>query len=645
MNKILFIPVFLLCTQLGKAQQKYLLQSPDRSLAVRVWEEGGKAYYDVVRNGKEVMFASSLGVKTEEADYTSGIKMEGRRPVTIEKKEYTMLQGKRRNISTQLTRQSITLVSSNGKQAVVSFAVGNDGVAFRYILPVQKNVAPAPVNRESTSFHFRPGTTAWMQPMSDAKSGWERTNPSYEEYYQSAIPAGTPAPTAAGWVMPALFNYGESWMLVTEAGVGTHYVGSRLQQQSEGEEYRIGFPGAKEVFTGKGLLPVATTGNFTTPWRIIAVGSLATIMESTLGTDLAEPVIKPDTTWMKPGKASWSWALMKDNSVNYEVQKNFIDYAADMHWEYCLVDVNWDTQIGYDKIQELTNYANSKNVGLILWYNSSGDWNGTQYHPKSKLLTKEARRAEFEKIAKMGVKGVKVDFFGGDGQSMIAYYIDILKDAADFKLLVNFHGATYPRGWQRQYPHLMTMEAVKGEEFITFDQKNADQQPAVCATYPFIRNVFDPMDFTPMVLDSIPGIHRRTTASFELALPVVFLSGIQHMAETPVGMAKAPAYVKSFLQQLPSSWDNTRFLDGYPAKYAVVARQAAGKWYIAGINGEESGHKVTLDLSFLPGATRLSIISDGEDALRFGRQEVLLGTDGKLTLNMKPGGGFVITTE
>ena len=379
-----------------------------------------------------------------------------------------------------------------------------------------------------------------------------------------------------------------------------------------------------------------------TPWRIIVVGSLKTIAESTLGIDLADKPNPGMKSSPEPGKASWSWPLMGDGNTKYEVQKRFIDYASEMGWRYCLIDALWDKQIGYDKIKELVDYARGKNVNILLWYNSAGDWNTTPQTPRDKMLAHESRIAEFDKLKAMGVAGMKIDFFGGDGQSVIDYYHDILDDAAPYGFMMNFHGATLPRGWERTYPNLMTMEAIKGLEFVTFDQRNADEEPMHCTMLPFTRNVFDPMDFTPMVLDHINRIQRRTTSAFELALSVLFTSGIQHYAEIPEGMAKAPDYVREFIEGVPSIWDDVKFLDGFPGKYVILARKGDGHWYLAGINGETAEKKLTLDLSELRVRSG-TLITDGDGGnLSFRKEDVRLPRNRKLDVTLKPHGGFVI---
>jgi alpha-glucosidase len=336
---------------------------------------------------------------------------------------------------------------------------------------------------------------------------------------------------------------------------------------------------------------------------------------------------------------------MGDDKTVYDVQKRFIDYAADMGWRYCLVDALWDKQIGYEKLKELVDYGVTKSVKILVWYNSAGSWNTAPQTPRNVMLTHESRIKEFDRLKAIGVAGLKVDFFGGDGQSMIAYYHDILEDAAPYGFAMNFHGATLPRGWERTYPNLMTMEAIRGLEFCTFEQKNTDQEPSHAAMIPFTRNVFDPMDFTPMVLDRIPRLERRTTSGFELALAVLFTSGIQHYAEIPEGMAKTPDYVREFIKGIPSIWDEVKFIDGYPGRFAVIARKGDGRWYVAGINGEAAGRELELDLSALKARTG-KLITDGDGGnLSFREETVKLDASQKVKLALKPNGGFVLLLD
>lgn len=642
MNKILFACfIFSGFASVQAQDSSAVTASPDGQLSVKVWSAGGNIQYAVYRNGAPVLQPSSLGLVRDDEDFSHHLvwlRASGSQPV---KDEYTLLTAKKSRISYRANEQTIWLRSTHGREMQLIFQVADDGVAFCYELT--GGWGRHTIRKEITSFHFPNGTRAWLQPMSVAKSGWEHTNPSYEEHYLQDIPVGTPSPLKAGWVYPALFHQGDSWVLISESGVDSNYCGTRLVNDSASSIYTVGFPDQREVFPGGDIYPVKTGRYWRTPWRIIAVGSLKTIAESTLGTDLVAPsLVRIDPSLIKPGKAAWSWIMSKDDSIVYSEQKRYINFAADMRWQYCLVDANWDTMIGYEKIKELADYAATKHVGLLLWYNSAGDWNTTPYHPKSQLLTKVARRKEFQRLQEMGIKGVKIDFFGGDGQSVMRYYIDILHDAADYGLLVNFHGATLPRGWQRTYPHLMTTEAVRGFEMVTFSQGDADREATHCAVLPFTRNVFDPMDFTPVNLYRIPtSVQRRTTMGFELALSVLFLSGIQHYAESPAGMQQVPGFAKEFLQQLPVHWDDVRFIDGYPGKYVVLARRSGDNWYVCGINGQDEEKTLSVDLSFLQDRSLHMIGDDGNGSL----QQSAIASLKTLAIAMKPNGGFVIVTK
>jgi len=617
------------------------INSPDHHITVKL-SVGEILTYSVMRDKEAVLQNSQLGIIRQDGDFSKTMKLIGNPKSVVVTDTYQLYTIKRNLNSYKANKRVFSFVNAAGNLMDIIFQVSNDGVAFRYYFD-GFGTNPKTITAELTSYHFSSDTKAWLQPLAEARSGWAKANPSYEEYYLKGIPVGASSPTKAGWVYPALFNTGNNWVLITETfPVNGDYCGTHLKADSPDGEYKVGLADPLEVYTGGTSAPSAKLPWYT-PWRIITIGSLKTITESTLGTDLAAPAVKVDASIIKPGKSSWSWVLLKDSKTTFPVQKQFIDYAADMHWQYCLIDALWDKQIGYDKIKELAEYAKTKNIGLLLWYNSAGSWNETPQTPKDKMLTHESRLKEFTILKDMGIKGVKIDFFGGDGQSMMQYYIDILNDARDFGLLVNFHGTTLPRGLERTYPNLVTMEAIKGMEFATFEQKNLDEQPTHCTTIPFTRNVFDPMDYTPMALYKVPKLERKTTSAFELALPVMFQSGITHMAETPDGMSHVPAYVKAYLQQLPNYWDDIRFIDGYPGKLAVIARRSGNKWYIAGLNGENVDKTLDLDLSFLQSYPAGQYITDGPDPVTF--TEAKLSAAKHTQVKVKPNGGFVMVFE
>jgi hypothetical protein len=642
LTSALLLFAFLFSAVKVSARSDSDILSPDKKIKVKVEiSPSGNATYSIIHSGTEVVKSSKLGIIREDENFSTKLSLISVSSLEEVKDNYVLFTGKRRNCTYLANKKIFHLKNAAGKTMDVIFQVSNDGVAFRYYFPDQTSDVKR-IKQEVTSFHFDTTTLSFLHPCPNSKTGWEKTQPSYEEHYVQGQKVGKPAPYAAGWVFPALYNYGKYWVALTEAGLERNYCASRLCLDSPAGEYSILFPQATEGIPGAAVYPESTLPWYT-PWRVLVVtDNLSKLMESTLGTDLATPAKYDVSSWLKTGQASWSWIIKKDNSIVYDIQKAYIDYAAEMKWGYCLVDADWNFKIGYDKIKELADYAKTKNVALILWYNSAGNWNTVKYQPKDLLLTHESRMAEFQRISAMGIAGIKVDFFGGDGQSMIAYYQDILEDAAANKINVNFHGATLPRGWARTYPNLVTTEAVMGFEYITFLQKDADHEPNHCCMLPFTRNLFDPMDFTPVNFSGIPKLKRATTVGFEIALSVVFLSGVQHLADTPEGMAKQPDYVKEYMRSIPGSWDEVKFLDGYPGKFIVIARRSGNNWYIAGMNGEKTERTVTVNLSFVKGTQTAQMITDAFEGKGFAQQTIELSSKKPLVVKMIGTGGFVV---
>lgn len=630
---LLVLAVLNSCKSPEKGASSLKNSSSDLEVIVGLDSEQ-RPFFQLFKENKMVLDTSYLGIDRRDQNFSSQMAIKNISKGELVEDQYTMHHGKQKEIEYKALQYVVELQNRNDESINIVFNLSSDGVGFKYVFPKESDSIYI-VENEMTTYNFVEKTQAWLQPMSKAKTGWEQVNPSYEEHYLFGISVDEQSPIGEGWVYPALFNANDTWVLVSETGLDSNYCGTRLVYDEEYEALKVSFPQKEEVFPGGVLKPHSKTP-WETPWRIITLGSLKTITESTLGTDLAHKAIDIDTSFIRSGLASWSWVLLKDDFTNYETSIEFIDYASEMEWKYCLIDADWDRKIGYDKMNELTEYAASKNVKILVWYNSAGSWNTTPYTPKGKLLTSASRNAEFEKLKEIGVSGVKIDFFGGDGQSMITYYHDILNDAAEHELMVNFHGATLPRGWHRTYPNLMTVEAVKGQEFITFEQEIADLQPSHSAMLPFTRNVYDPMDFTPMVLDSIPKIKRTTTKSFELALPIVFLSGIQHMAETPAGMSKQPEYIIDFLKEIPTNWDESKFITGFPGKDIVMARRKDDHWFVVGINGENKSKQIELDLSFIKDKNGF-IISDKNN--KFHKAEIR--SDSLTSVQLDAHGGFV----
>jgi len=637
---LFFVCIFMISNAvMAKQAAGITISSPDKSLTVQFNVVNGKAQYSVNNVDEAVILNSPLGLVCDDEDFSQNLSLDLATPQTRVKDNYTLLYGKQQQCTYFANKRVLKLKSKTGKRMDIIFQVSNAGVAFRYSFPDVGGSRK--ISAEVSAYNFKPETKAWIQHDPEAKSGWGSCQPSYEEDYSQNTAIDKLPISKFGWVYPALFRSGSNWLLISETAAYRDYCGTRLMHQPGTNGLSIGLADKREIFPG-GVATPESSLPWATPWRIIAISnSLARIVGSTLGTDLAKPATKGDFSFVKPGISSWSWVVLKDDSTNFSTSKRFIDYAAKMKWKYCLIDALWDTQIGNEKMAELCAYAKTKDVGILLWYNSAGNWNTTYQSPKDRMTTPESRKKEFEWMNKVGIKGIKVDFFGGDGQSMMAYYIDILEDAAKYKIMVNFHGCTLPRGLERTYPNLVSMEAVRGFENITFSQANANMQATNCCMFPFARNVFDPMDYTPMCFSEVPHITRQTSNAFELALPFIFHSGVTHIAEIPSGMAAVPEYVRNLVTDIPVSWEKSVLVDGFPGEFVVMAGLKNGSWYISGINGTEKDKTVTLKLPFVNN-TKGKLVTDGVTNRSFIQKEIVLPTSKTITITIKQYGGFVL---
>lgn len=652
MKRIYFVLLVLLLSVgnafAAKVKTDVWYKSPDKKVSLQILNQKGQLYFKVSYKDKVVVEKSPLGLETSLGAFTEELKQTRKITSKLGNERYIQPIGKQRLISVAYREVRLSLKNAHSTPMDVVFRVSNDGVAYRYQL---YGSGPCTINKEIGGFRFPGNATAFMTPLSPAHSGWARTNPSYEEHFLLDIPVGTPSTLGSGWTYPALFKIpGSGWVLVSETGTTGSYCATHLAHLSTDSLYRIEFPNPAEGLPGQHSKAMFSLP-FETPWRMMIVGDApTTIAQSTMATDLVKPMYQAKSIY-KPGKASWSWLVLKDDSVTFDVTRNFIDLADTLDFNYCLIDAPWDAQIGRESISTLAVYGQIRGVDLLLWYNSNGKWNDAPQTPKNFMDNQAARRAEMKWMQSIGIKGIKVDFFGGDKQFYMQYYEDILRDANDFGLTVNFHGTTLPRGWERIYPNFVTDESVKGMEFITFGQPDADMQPQHCATLPFLRNVVGPMDFTPVILnerlgaDRKSGPIRRTTMGFELALPVVFFSGVQHFGLVPENISTMPAEVFNYLKQVPVVWDETRFLAGYPGKDCVVARRSGKTWYIAGINGEKVSKTLFFDTkSFLKQDQRGILIEDQADS----NNKVVCGelqrTDNTSVVSMKVkgNGGFVL---
>ncbi len=534
-------------------------QSPNGRLSLQARGNGLTVFYD----SKPVLDIPTMGVEG-----STGVHQ-----LTLTKAvdaDYQMLIGKRLHCTNQ---------ANEYRAGSLVLRLYNDGLAFRYEDPRWM--------KEQTTFRIPEGTKRWMQQWSD---GYEGFFPLTTTANVKPVPTfGHASVNAAGynyrWGYPLLIEPSDSiFCLISEANIERGQ--SALCLFNDGELFRV-VP--DETIDSK-------TGSHS-PWRVVVVGSLADVVQSTLVTDVCEPSRLADTSWIKPGVVSWVYWAYNHGSNDYQIIKKYVDMAATLKLPYVLIDAEWDEMKDGKTVEDAVAYARSKGVRPLIWYNSSVGWVNGAPGPKYRLNKPEDREREFAWCEKIGVAGVKIDFFSGDNQMNMEYCQDLLEAAARHHLLVNFHGAPIPRGWQRTYPNLLTTEGVYGAEWYNNVPTFTDKAAAHNATLPFTRNVIGPMDYTPCAFSDSQHPHI-TTHAHELALTALFESGLQHLADRPESFLAQPKEVQGYLSTLPSVWDDTRLVSGYPGESVVIARRSGKRWYVAGINGTDS--QLTLNLESLP---------------------------------------------
>ena len=628
------------------AAQSVSVNGPDGKLQLTVScpSANGEVSYAVTYNGKQMLESSPLGMETNVGDFYRGLQLKEHK-VTALDTVYEQSRIKASRIHYWANELLCSFVNGEGKNVQITFRVSNNDVAFRYTLPREQGKGSVTVNSERTGFRFPSQTTTFLCPQSDAMIGWKRTKPSYEEEYKADAPMNERSGYGHGYTFPCLFKVGDDgWVLLSETGVDSRYCGSRLSDWDNGV-YRIAFPMPEEN-NGNGTVAPAFSLPGSTPWRTVTVGeTLKPIVETTVPWDVVEPRYTTTHDY-KPGRGTWSWILWQDGSINYDDQVRYVDLAAAMGYEYVLIDNWWDNNIGRDRMEQFIKYARSKGVEVFLWYSSSGYWNDIEQSPVNRMDNSIARKQEMRWLQSLGVKGIKVDFFGGDKQETLRLYEEILSDADDHGLMVIFHGCTLPRGWERMYPNYVGSEAVLASENLVFSQHFCDNEAFNATLHPFIRNAVGCMEFGGVFLNkrlnrsNDGGTIRRTTDIFQLATAVLFQNPIQNFALAPNNLTDAPQICLDFMKQVPTTWDETRFIDGYPGRYIVLARRHGNTWYIAAANATAEPLKLKLDLPMLAGQ-EVSLYSDDkkmQPQLKLQR----IKADGSLQLTVQPQGGAVI---
>ncbi|MCE8986694.1 glycoside hydrolase family 97 protein [Bacteroides koreensis] len=646
MMKFFIVMAMLLGSSVASAENKQIT-SPDGKLVVTVADMDGRPSYSVSYDNVLFLKPSPLGIIANIGDFSSGMSLEKNVSTNKIDETYELASIKKSKVH-YVANEAVFSFTQQGKTIYdVIFRISNNDVAFKYKMYPQGETLSCVVKQEVTGFVFPDGTTTFLCPQSKPMGGFARTSPSYETSYTADDVAGKNG-WGEGYTFPCLFRNGDNgWTLVSETGVNGGYCASRLLGHKEGV-YTIGFPQEGEA-NGNGTVSPGIALPGETPWRTITVGkTLAPIVETTVPFDVVKPLYQAKGEYTY-GRGSWSWIIGMDGSTNYKEQLRYIDFSAAMGYQSVLVDALWDKQIGRDKIEELVKYGKDKGVALYLWYNSNGYWNDAPQTPRGIMDNAIARRKEMKWMQSIGIRGIKVDFFGGDKQMTMQLYEDILSDANEYGLLVIFHGCTLPRGWERMYPNFASSEAVLASENLHFSQGSCDNEAFNATLHPFIRNTVGSMDFGGSALnkyynaDNAPRGSRRVTSDvYALATAVLFQSPVQHFALAPNNLTDAPSWAIDFMKEVPTTWDEVRFIDGYPGKYVILARRHGDKWYIAGVNAQKETLKLKVNLPMFSNGEKVRLFSD-DKVLQGGVKQIEIGKKQELQLAIPCNGGVLIT--
>ncbi|MBN2806046.1 MAG: glycoside hydrolase family 97 catalytic domain-containing protein [Prolixibacteraceae bacterium] len=565
----------------------------------------------------------NLGLTRNDQDFSTALSfVKASQPKPV-RDQYTAIHGKRSLCRNEANEVVFTFRNPANSTMNLIVRAYNDGLAFRYEFPDKGGVFT--IINEHTAYIVPDSTDRWLQKFDLSNEGL------YSQMNNAAA--------QQNWCYPALFKVHneECWYLIHEADVSRAYCATKLSNHDKAAAYKVTLPAPYE---GEGEALPSISLPWKSPWRVIIAGQLADIVESTLVDDVSTPSVITDAEWIKPGKVSWNYWSDNHGTRNFQTLCEFTDLAAAMDWPYTLFDWEWDAMTNGGNVEDAAKYALSKGVQPLIWYNS-GMFKWITATPVDRMLTHENRMKEFAWLKSHGFAGVKIDFFLSEKQYMIDYYLDILDDAAQFELLVYYHGCLVPRGWARTYPHLMTYEGVRGAEWYNNNAELTTTAPAHNTVLPFTRNVVGSMDYTPVTFTNSQHPHI-TSYGHELALSVLFESALQHLADRPDGYNNLPDAVRSFLKEVPTAWDDTKYLDGFPGRDVMIARQKGDVWYLGGINAENKEKTKSVNFGFLKAGEqyKLTLMADGRHDKTFETQYLVVDSNSKLDVKLLRRGGF-----
>jgi alpha-glucosidase len=633
MKREILSVLFILFT-LSALPQKVTMVSPNNKVIVALYSnqntDVGEWFLKVSYSDNDKISVAIpriiLGLSRSDQDFSKDLKFLKTGKPRLITEHYSALLGKRTNRSNSANETVVYFENHGNAKLNLIVRAYNDGVAFSYEFPEKEGSFT--VKDEFTSYDIPTSAKRWLEKWNTANEG-----------LYSAMNDDN---TQQSWCYPALFNLAENeiWYLIHEADVNRSYCGSKLSNATDKSLYKITFPDPKDG-NGQGASAPVISLPWKSPWRIIILGRLSDIVESTLTEDVCPPSVIKNTGWIRPGLVSWNYWSSNHGTKDYKIVCDFADLAASMDWPYTLLDWEWDAMGNGGNLEDALKYILSRGVKPLIWYNSGGKHTGVTATPRDRMLTHESRMEEFTKLKKLGVVGVKIDFFESEKQDMIKYYLDILDDAAVFEMMVYFHGCMVPRGWARTYPNLMTQEGIRGAEWYNNGPDLTTTAPEHNTTIPFTRNAIGSMDYTPVTFTNSQFPHT-TSYGHELALSVVFESGLQHLADRPSGYLELPDAPRTFLKEVPNVWDDTKLLEGYPGRDIIIARQKGDAWFIGGLNAERFEKTKIVKFDFLPeGANyKLTLISDGKHDKEFTTQYLVVNKSSSVSVKLLRRGGF-----
>ncbi len=582
------------------------IESPNGSVTTEFELDEGRPTLAVESADTTVVEPSPLGLRTFERSFVDDLSIVRTERRTVET-AYEMPAGKRRTHRSSANEATITLVGTDASVLSIDLRVANDGVAYRYRLPGRGSVV---VTDEESAFRIPEGTSGWLMP--------------FEKKHEDVWRPVSPSEAVGEFSFPSLFEVEDRWTLLTEAGVDGRYTASRFAVDADETLFQVQFSESERHRMATEPEDVSTELPLATPWRVAIVGDLATVAESDFVADVidspsygTDPNRIADTSWIEPGRVAWSWWSDGESPSRYDTQREYVDYASDRGWEYVLVDEGWKREW----LPDLVEYGDERDVGIFVW----SRW--------SDLDTAAKRGARLSRWKSWGVAGVKVDFMNSDAQEMMGFYDDLAAATADNELLLNVHGSITPKGLRRRWPHLLAYEGVFGAE--NYHPVPKTIPPEHNAILPFTRNVLGPMDYTPVTFSAETG---QTTAGHELALSVVFETGLQHFADSIESYAARPL-AEEFLEAVPAAWDETRFVGGYPGREATVARRRDNCWFLGSIASDES-HSVEVSCEFLDEGRSydVAIYRDEDESLV--RDDREMTADDGFSVTVPENGGF-----